>query len=90
MNLRTIATNPPDDFPVYRLLTGQDDAAFCHRVSAELARGYRLHGSPSMTFNGQVVVAAQAIVWPSPMSQRVAYTPGGIGTTLMPSDAFNP
>jgi hypothetical protein len=56
---------PPDGLPEYRLLTGKDDAAFCRRVSDALALGYRLHGSPAMTFNGEHVVVAQAIVWPA-------------------------
>ncbi len=46
----------------YRLLTGPDDAEFCRRVSAALAEGYRLHGSPAVTFDGQRVIAAQAVV----------------------------
>lgn len=57
-------TTPPDNLPIYRLLTGKDDAAFCHRVSEALRLGYRLYGSPSCTFNGQHVVVAQAIIWP--------------------------
>ena len=56
---------PPDGLPTYRLLTGPDDAAFCHRVSQALALGYRLYGSPSATFNGKEVIVAQAIIWPS-------------------------
>lgn len=35
----------------YRLLTGKDDTAFCHKVSAAIAAGWQLHGSPTMTFN---------------------------------------
>jgi hypothetical protein len=58
-------TQPPDNLPTYRLLTGPDDAAFCKRVSEALALGYQLYGSPAATFNGQNVVVAQAIVWPS-------------------------
>ncbi|WP_306362543.1 DUF1737 domain-containing protein [Nocardia sp. CC227C] len=46
----------------YRLITGPDDATFCARVSALLDEGYRLHGSPSITFNGAAVIAAQALV----------------------------
>lgn len=46
----------------YRLLTGPDDRSFCEKVSQALAEGYRLHGSPSITFDGQRVVAAQAVV----------------------------
>ena len=55
---------PPQDLPVYRVLTGPDDASFCHRVSEALALGYALHGSPSITFDGSRVVVAQAIAWP--------------------------
>jgi len=57
--------NPPDGLPIYRLLTGPDDAAFCHRVSEALALGYRLYGSPAAAFNGQQIIVAQAIVWPA-------------------------
>ncbi len=59
-----MSTSPPDDLPKYRLLTGKDDASFCHRVSEALSLGYELYGSPSATFNGQHVVVAQAILWP--------------------------
>lgn len=58
-------TEPPNDLPIYRLLTGPDDASFCHRVSDALALGYKLFGSPSCTFNGSNVILAQAIVWAS-------------------------
>ncbi|MEU1839885.1 DUF1737 domain-containing protein [Micromonospora chersina] len=46
----------------YRLLTGPDNADFCRRVSDLLADGYRLHGSPAATFDGQRVIVAQAVV----------------------------
>jgi hypothetical protein len=59
-----MSTKPPDDLPVYRLLTGKDDAAFCRRVSEAIELGYVLYGSPALTFNGEHVVAAQALVWP--------------------------
>jgi hypothetical protein len=55
---------PPDGLPVYRLLTGVDDAAFCHRVSEALSLGYVLYGAPAATFNGERVIVAQAVVWP--------------------------
>ncbi|MTV41382.1 DUF1737 domain-containing protein [Duganella radicis] len=55
---------PPDDLPIYRVLTGPDDAKFCRRVSEALALGYVLHGSPSVTFNGENVIVAQAVIWP--------------------------
>lgn len=61
---KTLQVNlPPDGLPIYRILTGPDDAAFCHRVSAALQMGYQLYGSPTATFNGQDVIVAQAIIW---------------------------
>jgi hypothetical protein len=56
---------PPGGLPVYRLLTGSDDAAFCHRVAEAIALGYRLHAGPAATFDGKTVIVAQALVWPS-------------------------
>ena len=55
--------SPPDDLPVYRILTGPDDAAFCRRVSEALALGYELYGSPAATFDGKSVIVAQALRW---------------------------
>ncbi|WP_438280748.1 DUF1737 domain-containing protein [Pseudomonas alabamensis] len=55
---------PPNGLPIYRILTGPDDAAFCRRVSEALELGYRLHESPALTFNGKDVIVAQAVVWP--------------------------
>lgn len=57
-------TTPPDELPVYRVLTGPDDAAFCRRVSEALALGYELHGGPAVTFDGERVIVAQAVLWP--------------------------
>jgi len=62
---RTSKNTPPDGLPIYRILTGPDDAAFCHRVSEALALGYTLYGSPAVTFNGKDIIVAQAIIWPS-------------------------
>lgn len=45
----------------YRLITGPDDASFCERVSSLLNEGYELYGSPSVTYNGKDVIAAQAM-----------------------------
>ena len=50
----------------YRLLTGTDDRAFCEKVSAALHAGYRLHGGPAVTFDGERVVTAQAVVLDEP------------------------
>jgi len=62
---------PPDGLPTYRLLTGADDASFCTRVAEALAAGYKLYGAPAATFNGQTVIVAQAIIWPS-IEQSIA------------------
>ncbi|MGK5741241.1 DUF1737 domain-containing protein [Micromonospora sp. URMC 103] len=55
---------PPDGLPRYRVLTGPDDEAFCRRVSAALDLGFRLHGGPAVTYNGERVIVAQALTWP--------------------------
>ena len=62
---RTSKNTPPDGLPIYRILTGPDDAAFCHRVSEALALGYTLYGSPAVTFNSKDIIVAQAVIWPS-------------------------
>lgn len=36
---------------LYRFLTGDDDSAFCHKVSAALAQGWALYGAPSYAFD---------------------------------------
>ena len=55
----------PEDKPIYRLLTGRDDRAFCERVSVALAQGWRLYGSPVMAWDDEAgaMTAAQAVVW---------------------------
>ena len=58
-------TTPPNELPIYRVLTGPDDANFCRRVSEALTLGYTLHGSPAVTFNGENVIVAQALIWPT-------------------------
>ncbi len=56
----------------YRLFTGADDRAFCERVSAALAEGYVLHGSPAASFNGNTVIVAQAVVLPAAIASADA------------------
>jgi hypothetical protein len=56
---------PPNDLPIYRVQTGPDDVKFCRRVSEALALGYTLYGSPAVTFNGENVIVAQALLWPA-------------------------
>lgn len=58
-------STPPDGLPVYRVLTGPDDASFCRRVSEALSLGYTLHEGPAVTFDGENVIVAQAVVWPT-------------------------
>ncbi|MFF1922166.1 DUF1737 domain-containing protein [Streptomyces sp. NPDC058221] len=48
--------------PVYRVVTGPDDAAFCRRVSEAIGLGYELHEGPAITFNGENVIVAQTPV----------------------------
>ena len=35
---------------IYRLLTEDDTSAFCHKVSDAIAKGWVLHGDPTMTW----------------------------------------
>jgi hypothetical protein len=73
-----LSTTAPSAPPVgeerlaYRLFTGADDRAFCERVSAALAEGYVLHGSPAATFNGSTVIVAQALVLPAAIASADA------------------
>ncbi|MGY6549525.1 MAG: DUF1737 domain-containing protein [Roseinatronobacter sp.] len=48
----------------YRLLTGEDSSAFCHKVTEALAKGWVLHGSPAYAFDARagVMRCAQAVV----------------------------
>ena len=56
-------TDQPSTEPLpYRLLTGADDRAFCEKVSTALQDGYRLHGGPAVSVDGDRVVVAQAVV----------------------------
>jgi hypothetical protein len=49
---------------LYRMLTGGDDAAFCKKVSEALNKGWELHGSPVLAFDGASnrTVCGQAVV----------------------------
>lgn len=46
---------------LYSFITGPDDETFCKRVSEKLNNGWELYGSPSLTYNGETVLAGQAI-----------------------------
>ncbi|WP_442853514.1 DUF1737 domain-containing protein [Arthrobacter sp. SPG23] len=74
--------NPPVALPQeklsYRLITGPDDRSFCERISAALADGYVLHGSPAATFNGTSVIVAQAVILP----EAVASSDAAVATAV--------
>ena len=36
---------------IYRFLSGEDDSAFCHKVTKALSEGWSLHGSPTYAFD---------------------------------------
>ncbi len=36
---------------LYRLLTEEDTAAFCHKVSEALSKGWELYGAPTYAFD---------------------------------------
>ena len=48
---------------IYRFLTGEDDAAFCHRVTKALSEGWELYGPPTYAFDGhnKKMKAGQAV-----------------------------
>lgn len=48
---------------LYRMITGVDDSAFCHRISKALSNGWELSGDPSLTFDSKQgrVICGQAI-----------------------------
>jgi hypothetical protein len=49
---------------LYRYLTGLDDSAFCHKVTAALNKGWLLQGPSSLTFDpvqGRIV-CGQAVM----------------------------
>ena len=49
---------------LYRLLTGEDSAAFCHKVTAALSEGWELYGSPAYAHDAESgkMHCAQAVV----------------------------
>lgn len=48
---------------LYRFLSDDDTQAFCHKVSAALARGWVLHGGPTYGFDASrgVMRCGQAV-----------------------------
>lgn len=49
---------------LYRFITEDDTARFCHRVSEALSKGWVLHGAPSYAFDAKrgVMRCGQAVV----------------------------
>lgn len=49
---------------LYRFLTGSDDSSFCHKVTAALNLGWRLHGSPVYAWDQEtrLMRCGQAVV----------------------------
>ena len=58
----------------YRLITGADDASFCHRVSAALSNGWELHGGPAYAHDpaSGTMRCAQAV---TKQVEDIAYDP---------------
>lgn len=52
------------DMLAYRYLTDEDTSAFCHKVTAALARGWSLHGGAAYAFDAKagVMRCGQAVV----------------------------
>lgn len=36
---------------IYRFLSGDDDSAFCHKVTKALSEGWVLHGGPTYAYD---------------------------------------
>jgi hypothetical protein len=49
---------------LYRFLSGDDTAAFCHRVTAALNKGWELHGAPTYAYDALhgIMRCGQAVV----------------------------
>ena len=46
----------------YKLITGKENSDFSERVTELLKQGYELYGSPALSFDGEQMVVAQALV----------------------------
>lgn len=57
---------------LYRYLTGPDDDSFCHRVTAELNKGWQLYGQPTLTYDPEKkrVICGQVITKDAPGDYR--------------------
>lgn len=59
-----LSVKPKKTTTLYRYITGPDDSAFCHRISAAINKGWQLYGHPTLTFDAAQgrVICGQAIV----------------------------
>ena len=57
---------------LYRYLTGPDDDSFCHRVTAELNKGWQLYGAPTLTYDPEKkrLICGQVITKDAPGEYR--------------------
>lgn len=48
---------------LYRFLTGPDDSSFCHKITEALNKGWKLHGSPQISYHAKTgeMVCGQAV-----------------------------
>jgi hypothetical protein len=53
---------------LYRYLTGPDDDSFCHRVTAELNKGWQLYGQPTLAYDAERkrVICGQVVTKDAP------------------------
>jgi hypothetical protein len=49
---------------IYRLLTGEDDSSFCHKVTKALSEGWALHGPTNYAYDASTkkMRCGQAVV----------------------------
>ncbi|KAB2914796.1 MAG: DUF1737 domain-containing protein [Hyphomicrobiaceae bacterium] len=57
---------------LHRYLTSPGDESSCHRVTAELNRGWELCGAPTLTYDGERkrVMCGQVIIKEAPGEHR--------------------
>ena len=57
---------------LYRFLSEDDTAAFCHKVSEALSKGWELHGAPAYAFDASrgVMRCGQAVTKDVPGAYR--------------------
>lgn len=46
---------------LYRIITNPDNEEFCMRITKLINKGWKLHGNPTLTFNGETPIVGQAL-----------------------------